>query len=120
MAAETSFPEDIAPSTQQKGWEQDTIEVPFGDMYTQSAEGSVNKKKRVFNLTFQRRPAAEAQEIEDFLEGVLSSTPFWFTPVNSDTPVQVKMVKDSFKRTEEPPSGVLVTIEVQFKESFDL
>ena len=119
MPAVVSFP-DYPPSILEKSLEENTNEIMYGDGYEQSFKNEINHLRRMFTLAFNHRPNIEAQAIEDFLLPLSSVTPFWFTPPNEVTPIQVKRVKNSFKRIPEPPAGRTETIQAVFKESFDL
>lgn len=87
----------------------------FGSGYSQRSTFGINQDKKVWQLTWQNRSAADANTIEDFLEARAGVEAFdWSPPDDTDT---YKWICTSWTKTM--PYSNLFNITATFEEVFE-
>ena len=92
-----------------------TLEVEFGDGYSQRALDGINALPRSWNLTFRNRTEAEADAIDAFLRSKAGVTAFTLQPPSSAA--QATVICKSWTRTEHANID-FVTVRATFLEVF--
>lgn len=116
MSYETFTTSQPPQTTSDQGLKFKTLTAGFGDNYSQSVNDGLNYAQDVWDLEWIL-PVAEVVEKRAFLKEKGESTPFWWTPPHSDTPI---LVKNSGGPKRGFPLPNRNTLRATFVEAFEL
>lgn len=115
----TAFTPPVAPNTSSdKGIEFRTLEVDFGDGYSQRSGDGLNATKRTFSFSWEGLTSSQATEIENFILTQAGYRAFTYTLPDESTSRVWRPMPKSFKRTY--GNGGLYNLSFQAEEVFDI
>jgi len=95
-----------------------TLEVEFGDGYSQGAPDGLNPVRDKWNLTWSVLTDSEATAIETFFKARGGHEPFLWTAPDNNTAQQWKIPQGQYTKVD--TGGAMYRITVVFKEDFSL
>ena len=96
---------------------QNVSEIGFGDGYDQIVEEGINSVRKEWSVVFDKISRATFDTIDAFLADKVTNPFYWQSPLDA-APLLWKMVNGSFQ--PQWVSGNTITLNVQFRQSFDL
>ena len=120
MAATQTFPDIEMGEGTTEAIQNNSVEAPFGDGYTQRAVDGLNNERRIYDVVFDALSYTDYETILAFMQArSWNVEAFLWTPPNDDTERQWTYVKNSWKRVFHR-GGQTVSLTMQFREEFDL
>lgn len=101
----------------QKQFQSNVSVAKFGDSYEQRQEKGMNSLKQIWNMTFSKRPTAEADTIEAFLKARKGVESFDWTPPGEATALKFKCDLNTLTRI--PTSYGFWTLSAKFEQVFE-